>query len=101
MKTWTDKQSLGNGIVLYKNVIKKELDVINRLESNISAIDSNETYTWRPAYVGYQQLMPEYRDCQDFKFRKEDIAHDPSEKSFALQSLWQDLYDVQFQAVED
>jgi hypothetical protein len=101
MITWTDKQNLGNGIVLYKNVIKKEFDVINRLESNIGEINSDEAYSWRPAYVGYQQLMPEYRDCQDFKFKKEDIAHDLSEKSLALQSLWQDLYDVQFQAVED
>jgi hypothetical protein len=101
MSTWTKKINLGNGIYCYKDVIKKEIDVINRLESNLGQIGDKTTYSWLPAYVGYQQLMPEYRDCADFKFKKENLEHDTSPKSLALQSLWQDVYDVQAPAVRD
>ena len=38
MQTWTEKQDLGNGIFLYKNVIKKEFDVINRLENVLGEV---------------------------------------------------------------
>lgn len=100
-KTWTDKVNLGNGIVVYKNVIKKEIDVINRLESNLNPVDSTVGYRWQPAYVGYKELMPLYRDCTDFKFKKTDIAADTSEQSLKLQELWQDVYDAKFPAVED
>jgi len=108
MQTWTEKQDLGNGIWVYKGVIKKEFDVINRLESTIGPVapygelsSDGKRYHWMPAYVGYQQLMPEYRDCVDFKFKKTDIEQDKSEDSLKLQSLWQDLYDAKLPAVED
>jgi hypothetical protein len=108
MQTWTDKVYYGNGIICYKNVIKKEINVIERLESSLGSVagygelsPEGKRYHWNPAYVGYQQLIPEYRDCVDFKFKKTDIEHDTSEVSLYLQSLWQDIYDVQFQAVED
>jgi hypothetical protein len=101
MKTWTEKQNLGDGIVLYKNVIKKEFDVINRLEANLAEVGAETRFSWQPAYVGYMELMPHYRDCVDFKYKKTDIDQDISKESLALQSLWQDLYDVQFAAVED
>jgi len=108
MTTWTDKENLGNGITVYRNVIKPELDIINRLESVLGepapwgelSKDGNR-YHWLPAYVGYQQLMPDYRDCYDFKFKKTDIEHDTSEISLSLQKIWQDVYDVQAPAVED
>jgi Rps23 Pro-64 3,4-dihydroxylase Tpa1-like proline 4-hydroxylase len=45
--------------------------------------------------------MPQYRDCNDFKFKKTDIEHDKSEISLNLQALWQDVYDAQSPAVED
>lgn len=108
MQTWTDKQDLGSGIYCYKGVIKKEFDVINRLETNIGTVAAygelsleGKRYHWMPAYVGYQQLMPEYRDCVDFKFKKTDIELDKSEDSLKLQSLWQDLYDAKLPVVED
>lgn len=101
MQTWTEKQDLGNGIWVYKGVIKKEIDVINRIEANLKPVGDNTGYSWQPAYVGYKQLMPEYRDCNDFKFKKTDIQHDQSEIGLNLQSLWQDLYDVKLPAVED
>ena len=108
MQTWTEKKDLGNGIFLYKNVIKKEFDVINRLENTLGELapvgelskDGNK-YHWMPAYVGYKELMPLYRDCSDFKFKKTDIQQDSDPASIALQALWQDVYDAQFHAVED
>lgn len=101
MKTWTEKENFGNGIVCYRNVLKPELNIIDRLESLLGAVDSNERYAWQPAYVGYKQLMPEYRDCTDFKFKKTDLQYDNSDISLSLQNLWQDVYDAKFPAVED
>ena len=96
MITWTDKENLGNGIVCYRNVIKPELDIINKLESNLAAVGEQAGYAWQPAYVGYKQLLPEYRDCADFKFKKTDIQYDRSEKGLALQDLWQSVYAVSY-----
>lgn len=101
MKTWTDKQDLGSGIFCYKGVIKKDFDVIGRLEANLKPEGDTTGYSWLPAYVGYQQLMPEYRDCNDFKFKKTDLEPDTSETSLNLQALWQDLYDAKLPAVQD
>jgi hypothetical protein len=101
MQTWTEKIDLGNGIRCYRGIIKKEFDVINKIESNLKPIGDNTGYSWQPAYVGYQQLMPEYRDCADFKFKKTDIENDTSQVSLNLQSLWQDIYDSAHPAVED
>jgi hypothetical protein len=70
MQTWTEKINLGNGIVCYRGVIKQEFDVINRLEKNLGSVagygelsSEGNRYHWMPAYVGYQQLIPDYRDC--------------------------------------
>lgn len=101
MNTWSSKENLGNGIVCYRDVIKSDIDVIGRLESNLKPVGDKTGYSWLPAYVGYQQLMPEYRDCNDFKFKKTDIEQDKSQTSLNLQSLWQDVYDAQAPAVED
>lgn len=101
MQTWTEKINYGNGIVCYKNVIKKEIDVINRIEDAVKPIGTQNQFTWQPAYVGYKQLIPEYRDCVDFKYKKTDIELNKSPDSIKLQELWQDLYDVKFPAVED
>ena len=38
MQTWTEKENLGDGIVVYRNVIKPEIDVINRLESILKPV---------------------------------------------------------------
>jgi hypothetical protein len=101
METWTDKKDFGNGIFCYKNVIKKEFNVIEKLESNLKPEGSPDRYSWRPAYVGYKQLIPSYRDCNDFKFKKTDLEFDKSQTSQNLQGLWQDLYDVKLPVVED
>jgi hypothetical protein len=101
MQTWTEKIDLGNGIKCYRNIIKKEFDVINKLEANLKPVEDQSRYSWQPAYVGYKQLMPEYRDCADFKFKKSDIEVDTSQVSLNLQELWQDIYDSALPAVDD
>lgn len=97
-QTWSSFENLGNGIFVYRDVLPKSLDIINRLESNLAT--DNERYSWQPAYVGYMQTMPDYRDCVDFKFKKTDIQDDPSQESLNLQALWQDCYDRQKPAVD-
>ena len=108
MKTWTEKENLGSGIVCYRGVIKKEIDVINRLENTLGSVadyrelsPEGKAHHWMPAYVGYQKLMPNYRDCVDFKFKKTDLEPDTSEDSIKLQALWQDVYDAKVEAVND
>jgi hypothetical protein len=97
-QTWSSVEDLGNGIFVYRDVLTKDLDIINRLEANIG--QSNPSHQWQPAYVGYMQRMPDYRDCVDYKFKKTDLEWDKSEESLRLQELWQDCYDRQKPAVD-
>lgn len=105
---WDNIEEIGPGILVYKNTIKKELDIPNRLENILGEVapygelsPDGKRYHWMPAYVGYQQLLPEYRDCNDFKFKKTDIINDKSEESLKLQEIWQECYDAQKPAVDN
>lgn len=95
-QTWTEKIDLGSGIWLYKNVIPT--DIPARLEELLA--DPSNPYNWMEAFVGYQQSMPEYRDCVDFKYKKTDI-NDPSEAGQKLVKIWEECYEPQRQAVRD
>lgn len=96
-ETWSNIEDYGNGIFVYHDVIKPEIDVVKRLESTLS--DPSNSYSFKEAMVGYGMKMPEYRDCFDFKFKKTDLQFDNSSASISLQSLWQDVYDAQIAAV--
>ena len=98
-KTWDSAEEVAPGIWVYHGILPEDLDIINRLESVLTPNDN--MYSWQEAFVGYRQRMPEYRDCVDFKFKKTDIAQDPSEASKKLQDIWQDCYDRQLPAVQD
>jgi hypothetical protein len=98
-KTWSEAEDLGSGILVYRDVLTKDLNIIDRLEKQLDG--SVQGWTWQPAYVGYQERMPDYRDCVDFKFKKSDIEKDKSEISLAMQQIWQDCYDRQAPAVAD
>ena len=99
-QTWSNIEHLGNGIVVYKGVLTKDINIIDRLEECLS--DNNDKmFSWQPAYVGYRQLIPEYRDCVDYKFKKTDLMPYQSDKSIKLQNLWQDVYDRKKEAVQD
>jgi hypothetical protein len=100
MQTWDSVEELASGIFVYRNTVKKKLDIVNRITS-VLVDDPKDQFGWQPAYVGYQQLMPEYRDCNDFKFKKEYYERNKSEKGDLLKDIWQDCYDAQKPAVDD
>lgn len=97
-KNWSSREEIFPGIWVYRDVFKKELNLIDRLENILSK--SNGAYEWQEARVGYREKIPEYRDCVDFKIRKLDY---PNKNSFelALDDIWQDAYDSQLPAVTD
>jgi len=93
-----EEVSPGTGIWVYHDVLPKSLNIIERLESVLS--DDKNPYNYSEAMVGYGMKMPEYRDCFDFKYKKTDITQDQSEAGLALQSLADDTYSRQLQAVK-
>ena len=97
-KTWGEKEILAPGIVVYKNVLKKEIDIPNKLESVL--MSTSNPYKWREATVGYGFKKPEYRDCVDFKFRKDDL-HNTDNGTEILKDMWQECYDAMSEAVKD
>lgn len=97
-QTWSSVEDFGSGIVVYRDVLPKSMNIIARLENVLH--DSSNNYSYSEAKVGYGMRMPEYRDCQDFKFKKTDIAGDQSEASKQLQNLWDEVYFRQLQAVK-
>lgn len=98
-QTWSSVDDLGSGILVYHDVLPAEMNIVKRLESVLE--DSSNYYNYEEAMVGYGMKMPEYRDCYDFKYKKTDIMHDPSQASKDLQDLWQDLYDRKVMVVKD
>lgn len=54
------------GIALFKNAMPEALNIPNRLESTLKDSE-HELFAWKEAFVGYNQRMPEYRDCVDLK----------------------------------
>jgi hypothetical protein len=96
--TWSSIEDLGSGIFLFRDVLPKSMDIINRLESVLQ--DQTNSYNYEEAMVGYAMKMPEYRDCYDFKYKKTDIQNDKSQASLKLQELWEDVYFKQLQAVK-
>lgn len=102
IKTWSDSIDIAPGIRVYKNVIKKEFNIIEKLTSILGEEEGErKRYNWMPAFVGYRQRMPDYRDCMDFKFKKTDIQFDKSPESLELQDIWQKVYDAAIHPVND
>lgn len=54
------------GIILYRNAIPEQLNLISRLESTIEN-STHDLFRWKTAMVGYNEEMPDYRDCVDLK----------------------------------
>lgn len=97
-QTWSSVEEVGPGILVFRDNLPEEMNIVNRLEEVL--LDDKNHYQYMDAMVGYGMKIPEYRDCYDFKFKKTDIAHDKSEPSLKLQQLWQDVYDRQLEAVK-
>tara|TARA_R110000868_G_C10720465_1_gene750742 strand:+ start:122 stop:874 length:753 start_codon:yes stop_codon:yes gene_type:complete len=100
-QTWSSCEEVipGSGIWVYRDVLTKDLDIINRLHSVLD--DPENQYDWREAMVGYQMKMPEYRDCVDFKYKKTDIEQDNSPAGEVLKSLADDVIFRELQVVKD
>lgn len=78
------------GILVYKNAIPKELDIVNRLESTIGD-STTMPFMWCEALVGYSQKMPEYRDCVDCKIGQVHMDHLHHYPQFAeLKNIYND-----------
>lgn len=76
------------GVLVYKNALPKELNLVERLEATIGQ-STTAPYMWMDALVGYQQKMPEYRDCVDCKIGELHLQHCPPE--FAeIKNIYQD-----------
>lgn len=91
-------KDLGHGIIVYSNVLPRDLNIPERIEDVLTG--GNPRYAWQPAYVGYQQLMPDYRDCVDFKYKKTDLYDDGSKEYNELIKLWDDCYNRKKIAVD-
>jgi predicted 2-oxoglutarate/Fe(II)-dependent dioxygenase YbiX len=98
---FSSKEQLAPGVWVYRNAIKKEIDVINRLNDiGESAIkDGDQRFKWTFGYVGYNEKMPEYRDCEDIKVGNIENPRTKTEK--LVDNLWQDLKQSQMPAVQD
>lgn len=99
-KTWSDCREVVpmSGIWVYKDVLPKSMNIIERLESVLN--DPSNRYKYSEALVGYGVKMPEYRDCFDFKYKRTDVSSDPSEAGKKLVELWDDTHYRQLQAVK-
>ena len=96
-QNWDSQQMLFPGIWVYKNVFKKELDLINRVENLLS--NNKAGYKWEEAQVGYSETNTKYRDCVDFKIGEIKIPRTIDEKTRS--EIWKDAYNAQLPAVED
>jgi hypothetical protein len=96
--SFSSKEELAPGIWVYRDAIKPELNIINRLEETLES--SNGLYNWQEATVGYREKIPDYRDCVDFKINFFDYAgKDEYMKKFDL--IWKDVRDAQKVALDD
>jgi hypothetical protein len=100
-QTWSSAEEVapGSGIWVYRDVLPKEMNIIERLEGVLNNPDNN--YNYEEAMVGYQMKMPEYRDCVDFKYKASDIVSDTSPSGLALQKLAEETVHRQKQVVKD
>jgi hypothetical protein len=54
------------GIYLYRGALADDANIPERLEKTIGD-STHELFKWSEAMVGYNEKMPEYRDCVDLK----------------------------------
>jgi hypothetical protein len=88
------------GVIVYRDVFKKEMNLIDRLEETLA--ENASELKWKQAMTGYGNLDKKYRDCYDFKIKKN--TDDPKGKSHAtlkLESIWEDAKQAQIAPVED
>jgi predicted 2-oxoglutarate/Fe(II)-dependent dioxygenase YbiX len=96
----SNAELLGPGIIVYRNTFTKDMNLINRLEETLS--NSSDVNQWRTAKTGYALVDKKYRDCYDFKIKKNNNDDTgKSESTLKLEKIWEDARDAQIAAVED
>jgi len=100
IKMLPNAEYLAPGILVYRNVFTKEMDLINRLEDTLS--ENASELQWKQAMTGYGDTNKKYRDCYDFKIKKNvDDPTGKSEATLKLENIWEDAKAAQLTPVED
>jgi hypothetical protein len=99
------------GIIVYRDVFKKEYNLDTRLESVLSKTQGKKH--WNLAQTGYDTLNKDYRDAWDFKIKENEGGslmlgngthvepEDFTEEEFELRSIWRESKAAQLSAVYD
>jgi hypothetical protein len=82
---------LAPGIYVYRNVIKKEWDLINRVNDSLSKPGTR--FEWKQAGLGYGDTNLEHRLCKDFKI-DENILSPRDEYSADMLDLHKQIIDA-------
>lgn len=98
---FSSKEELAPGVWVYRDAIKKDLNVIDRLNAigNSAIEDNDKRFEWTFGYVGYSDKIPEYRDCEDIKVG--DIGTPRTNTEKLVHDLWKDLKLSHTPAVDD
>lgn len=106
----SNAEYLAPGIVVYRNVFPESMNLISRLEQELSKTDN--TYKWNTAKTGYNLEDKRYRDCADFKIKSNTNGYlmlggqsvapeDKGPTEYFLEKIWEDSYIAQVEPVQD
>jgi hypothetical protein len=98
------------GIIVYRDVFKKEWDLSNRLEHSLGISESK--YKWNESQTGYTSNDKDYRDSYDFKIKNLGngllslgnatfTTESKGDSEKMLESIYNDCYKAQLGPVED
>lgn len=93
---WSSSEMLYPGLWVYRDVLKNNLNLINRVND---LIEKNPQINWQEAQVGYQNTIKNYRDCKDIKFGYRENPKSDEEKQYA--DIWMDMYKTKYPAAQD
>ena len=98
-QTWSTFDIIAPGIHLYRDVLTEDLNIIATLENYLN--ENKGTAKWEEAQVGYQQRMPDYRDCYDFKFKTgPHLVDSLNQQEVAIREMYELTKFKQLQAVK-
>jgi predicted 2-oxoglutarate/Fe(II)-dependent dioxygenase YbiX len=77
-------------VFVYKNALNKDLNLVQRLEDVIEK-HGDDFFKWSEAQVGDYETRKDYRDCVDFKVRKNDFVNNPKATMSDLKKIYFDI----------
>ena len=98
---WTNKEELFPGVWVYRNVFKKDANLIEKLNAigTQAEQENQERYKWTFGFVGYSEKKPEYRNCEDIKVGEIEYPQSQTEKM--VNDYWIELRNAQNAPVMD